>query len=223
MSDDSPITKPTNPEIPHLAEQYYKARKSLALFSGLLFAWEFIGLEITAQPVANLDIRIKSPEAAPYVLLILVLYFTLRLVIEWKQSVEERRAMWVSRFDFWTSLSIPGIALATFSIQRILNIQVADKILATDPFIMLPVVGGLSVATSIFLLRIQVLPNWDSTPWILKLSLPIFALIGVGIIFLAAMQLPAIYVITGAIFGLLLPEGFVKFWAVRARRKTARR
>ena len=117
-------------DLDHLTEQYYKARKSLTLFSGLLFAWEFVGLEITAQPVGNLDLRIQTPEAAPYVLLVLVGYFTVRLSIEWQQSPPARRATPPSRCDLALSLAIPVIAALTFGIQRFSDVKVAQALIA---------------------------------------------------------------------------------------------
>lgn len=58
-----------------LSEQYYKSRKQLMLFSGLFFVYEFIGFDVPEKPLANTDIIIKSPQAVPLVLLILVVYF----------------------------------------------------------------------------------------------------------------------------------------------------
>src|SRR5688572_28866186 len=126
---ETPLAAPKETGEPtHLTEQYYKARKNLALFSGLLFAWEFIGIDVTPRPIESLDVQIKTPEAFPYILLILVLYFTLRVVIEWHQSSELRRSMWVSRVDYALSLSIPIIAIVTFVTQRLLEIQIAEAI-----------------------------------------------------------------------------------------------
>lgn len=126
---------PNEQEAPHLSEQYYKTRKSLVLFSGLLFAYELIGIDIRSQPLENLAVEVRSPQATPWALLILVLYFMLRYVIEWYQSSYLRRNMRVAKIDFTSTLIISGLALATFGIQRILDIQIADKIFSNPQFL----------------------------------------------------------------------------------------
>ena len=58
-----------------LTESYRKARKHYVLFSGLLVAWELVGirlgtgtegLEAVSGKVFDIDITILSPVAAPY-------------------------------------------------------------------------------------------------------------------------------------------------------------
>ena len=69
---------------PPLSEQYLKSRKQLALYSGLLFAWEFIGIKLPGPNEVlfpNLNISLKSPQAVPWVLIALIFYFGFRTVI----------------------------------------------------------------------------------------------------------------------------------------------
>jgi hypothetical protein len=110
-------------DIPPLNDQYHRARKNLALFSGLLFAWEFIGIELSNDPIATFRLSIKTPLAAPYVLLVLIVYFLTRTVIEWYQSDAERRTMRVSRLDFSLSITIAALAIFTFLFQAIAKMQ----------------------------------------------------------------------------------------------------
>ncbi len=60
-----------------LSRHYYKNRTQLTLYSGLLLAWELIGLTIPSKPFINSNVEIKNPEAFPIVLLILILYFSI--------------------------------------------------------------------------------------------------------------------------------------------------
>jgi hypothetical protein len=112
----------------HLSEQYYKARKQLALYSGLLFAWEFIGIDVPSDPFPNLSIHIKNPQAVPIVLIVLILYFGFRTMLEWYQSAPDRRKFKASKIDFKLTIRLPSIALITFVIQRLLEIEIFDYI-----------------------------------------------------------------------------------------------
>lgn len=170
---------------PQLTEQYFKTRKSLALFSGLLFAWEFIGIEIPSKPFENLNVKIKSPQAAPYVLLILVVYFTIRLLIEWYQSSYMRRELRTSKIDLSLSLAIPIVAIVTFTIQRILDIQVADKITHLGNYAyIIPILSGFLIGTSAspYILRFYGHPvTYSNLEW----NIIIRNIIGISLLFLA--------------------------------------
>jgi len=108
------------------SDQYFKARRYLILFSSLLFSWELIGLEVSDKPFGNLGLVVKSPQAVPYVLLCLSIYFVVRFSIEWLQSDKILRSKPVSRFDLFFSISFPLVALGTYGIQRILEVRIAD-------------------------------------------------------------------------------------------------
>ena len=111
-------------DIPPVSQEYHRARKQLDLWSALLFAWEFIGIEIKDNLFPNLNIHIKSPGAAPYVLLCLVLYFVYRIVTEWLLMPPERRNVRITRRDFKVSIAIAIIALLVFGIQQVLKTQI---------------------------------------------------------------------------------------------------
>ena len=106
-------------DIPPLSDQYYKNRKQLVLWSGVLFAWEFIGIELNEIPFPNINIQIKSPDAAPWVLISLVLYFGYRTLIEWFHMPFARRYVKITLWDFRVSLLIPIVALLIIKCSRV--------------------------------------------------------------------------------------------------------
>lgn len=113
--------------IPDLSEHFYKSRNSLLLFSGLLIAWELIGISLEEASTSGLKVNIKNVDAIPYVILLLVIYFSYRLIVEWFQSDEGRRSLKQSRIDFYISLAIPVLAILLFFIQKIFGVSVFEK------------------------------------------------------------------------------------------------
>lgn len=162
-------------DTPHLSDQYYKARKNLSLFSGLLFAWEFIGLEIAPKPAQDLNVTLKSPQATPYVLLALTAYFLARLLTEWNQSSPERRSTRASRFDLALSLAIPVTAILTFALQRALEIRIVN--LVSMSWFFLAICGTLIGSGATYLLL-----STDKTPGILLWPIMIICVVTVGVI-----------------------------------------
>ena len=113
-----------------LSEAYQKARRQYALFSGLLIAWELIGFELPnkVELVKGGNLIIKSPQAAPWVLIVLVLYFAGRTTLEWYQCSEDSRGLRASLIDFRSAHLIGLFALGLYSVQKLLQIQVATKV-----------------------------------------------------------------------------------------------
>ena len=96
---------------PELSESYHKARRQLGLFSAILLSWEYIVIRLNEKPsepvkltipVANNEVAIDHPEVIPIVSVALVLYFALRLGIEWKQCAVDRRVRPASQIDLLT-------------------------------------------------------------------------------------------------------------------------
>lgn len=135
-------------DIPPVSQEYHRARKQLVLWSALLFAWEFIGIEIKDNLFPNLNVHIKSPGAAPYVLLCLVLYFGYRIVMEWLHMPPERRNVRITRRDFKVSIAIPIIALLVFGIQQVLKTQIYTIISEDALIIFVGVVIAFLIGTS---------------------------------------------------------------------------
>ena len=106
-----------------LSEAYQKARKQYALFAGLLIAWELVGFDIKETEYFS----VKSPQAAPFVLLALVAYFSGRTVLEWLHLDQESRKPKPSKIDFWSAHCIAGAGVGLYLIQRLLETQLADQ------------------------------------------------------------------------------------------------
>jgi hypothetical protein len=111
----------------HLTEEYHKARKQYALFAGLLMAWELIGVRLDTKLFPSANVELLTPEAAPLVLIVMVLYSGYRTSIEWYQCDERRRELRVSKIDFRVAHIIGIASLALFAIQRLLKVQLAEQ------------------------------------------------------------------------------------------------
>ena len=109
------------------APRFHKARKHYALFSGLLIAWELIGIELPEAPFATVKVSLKSPHAAPVVLLALVVYFGFRLTLEWRQCAPARREVAAPRVDFLAAHALAAAAVVLYTIQQLLDVQVAEQ------------------------------------------------------------------------------------------------
>ena len=116
--------------IPDFGHPYDKARRGYGLASALLLAWELIGIEVSAQPFDSLHLTFKSPAAAPYVLIVLVIYFGFRLTVEWYQAETARRQRLASRADCFVAHAIAGLAVGVYVIQAMLNVQLANEVRA---------------------------------------------------------------------------------------------
>ena len=115
---------------PALTSEYHKARRQLVLWSGLLFVWEFIGIDLEAMKTVGgtfgaLVQSLKSPRAVPWVLLIVVVYFFYRFVIEWLQFDPKRQIKKAAKIDIMISLGIALISIFLFIVQHLFNVQVA--------------------------------------------------------------------------------------------------
>ncbi len=107
-----------------MTDAYHKARKLLGLFGGLLIAWELVGVDLSEIEYAK---ALKSPQAAPYVLIALILYFGFRLSIEWKLSDPEMRTKKAAQVDVWVAFAIATTALGLNGWQQFSRIRVADN------------------------------------------------------------------------------------------------
>lgn len=120
-----------------LSKHYYSSRKQLALYSGIFLAWELIGLNIPNKPLTNSNIEIKSPEAFPFVLLVMISYFIYRTLIGWYLSNPQIRKQKISRFDLNTSFSIAFIAVLIYVYQTISKEQLFNISISTGVSIIL--------------------------------------------------------------------------------------
>lgn len=116
-----------------LSSEYHKARKQLMLWSGLLFVWEFVGIDLIKAEsgegnVSTIVRAIKSPQAVPWVLLMLVVYFLFKCSVEWAQCYSDRRKVRFARVDFAFAWFFSGLAIALYIWQAISRVQLADRL-----------------------------------------------------------------------------------------------
>jgi hypothetical protein len=134
MPEPDPQPKPKSARDPQaLTSEYHKARKQVLLWAGILFIWELVGIDLEKAKEAGgnagaIITAIKSPQAVPWVLVILVVYFLFKVTIEWYQCNPARRALRVSRVDFLSAWAIPLLAFALGIYQAIRNVQLADRV-----------------------------------------------------------------------------------------------
>ena len=93
-------------------------------------------------PLENVRIILKNPEAVPYILVALVVYFGFRHSVEWWQTAPERQRLLSSRFDRWVSHLIGLASLAVFSVQTSQKFQLVDKI---GPQVNLTIVAAIAI------------------------------------------------------------------------------
>ena len=120
-------------DTPPLSAEYHKARRQLMLWSGLLFAWALVGVDLEKLAKAGGNIgafvsSVKSPQAIPWVIVILILYFFFRVTIEWKQSADARRGTRTSRVDFGVAWSVALAANLLYFGQLLAKVQFIDLI-----------------------------------------------------------------------------------------------
>jgi hypothetical protein len=141
-------------EVPSLSDRYYKVHKQYALFSGVLLGWELIGFELPDNPLPSINIKLASPEAIPYALVVIVAYFGFRLSIEWYQSNLRRRAMLPARLDFMAAHIFGFASIALFVFQVATQMQFIDYLTFLNKGLLflgaLPgFIGGLSIVYKI--------------------------------------------------------------------------
>jgi len=132
MPELEPQPKPKPIRDPQaLSSEYHKARRQLMLGAGILFIWELVGIDLEKAKEAGGNAgaiikAIKSPQAVPWVLLILVGYFLFRFTIEWYQSTADRRKMRAAKIDFFASWFISLLAYSLYVGQTIRQVQFAN-------------------------------------------------------------------------------------------------
>jgi hypothetical protein len=142
---------------PALTEAYHKARRSYVLFSALLIAWELIGFEVPEVPLENIKVAVKSPQAIPFVLLVLIGYFGLRTIQEWFQCDAERRKNKWALSDLLSANCIAATAFFVYLTQRLLEVRLAEEISLNVFFVsVIAAFAGLSLPA--------LLTSWKTIP-----------------------------------------------------------
>lgn len=159
-----------------LSSEYHKAHKQLMLWSAILFVWEFVGIDLSEAKDAGGYIgpivkALKSPQAVPWVLLLLVFYFLFKCSIEWAQCHVDRRKIRFARVDYVSALIVASAAIALYIGQAVSRVQFAD--ILQDKGIRASLVIGISVGFSILILSAQrIFP----IPQVRMLLIPMFML-----------------------------------------------
>ena len=136
-----------------LSLEYHKAHKQVMLWSTVLFVWEFVGIDLEkakdAEGYAGAAIRsLKSPQAVPWVLLLVVLYFLFKCSVEWAQCHVDRRRIVVARIDYISALVVSAAAIALYVGQSMSSVQVADLV-SSQANVIFSVFYGLVAGTFI--------------------------------------------------------------------------
>ncbi len=133
MNEQIETTRGSASDPPALSEEYHHARRNLNLASALFLASELLGLRLPADKsgrsqgdIFGFEIELLSAGALAWVLLTIVLFFGLRLILEWMQCSPRRRTVNAARADLGLSLFIGLFGITVFSIQRLRNIQLLD-------------------------------------------------------------------------------------------------
>lgn len=201
---------------PSLSEPYHRARKNLGIFGALLIAWELIGIELTEAPISNFKVKFESPQAAPYVLIVLTLYFMYRLLIEWRLHHSSIRKLKPALIDFTVSESIGFLALALYFFQKFYGVQIANK--PNIIVMIVSAVAGMIIGTlprSIFVLSM----HWETIrnqglPYIIIFSLGIlaFPLFGIAIVVITDITgYSNMYSLISTVIPMILVGGFLIF------------
>ena len=120
-----------------LSTEYHKARKQLMLWAGILLIWELVGVDLEKAKDAEGNVgalvkSIKSPQAIPWVLLILVAYLLFKVTVEWYQCSADRRSLRVSRIDFFSAWIVSLVAYVLYVGQAISRVQFADLLQSSN-------------------------------------------------------------------------------------------
>jgi len=132
------------------------------LWASLLFVWELVGIDLEKAKEAGgnagaIITAIKSPQAIPWVLLILVIYFVFKTTVEWYQNNAVRRSLRASRVDFISGWIVALIAVGLYIAQTLSRAQLADVVQAkpgTAFQILIGIIGGSGTATGVKLIWI---------------------------------------------------------------------
>jgi hypothetical protein len=184
----NPTPPPRRPRDPSaLTSEYHKAHKQLLLWSAILFIWELIGVDLDKAKEAGGNVGaavsiLRSPQAVPWALVILVVYFFFKLTLEWNQNAEERRRNRSAQVDFGSALVIAGVSLALYAAQTVSHQQVANGVAV--PSLVVGFLFPLTLSALILGLmgeRFGLLWQIVASVWTLTVvSIGVFALLGNG-------------------------------------------
>jgi hypothetical protein len=217
-SATEPKREPREPRA--LSTEYHKARKQLMLWAAILFIWELVGIDLEKAKEAGGNFgaivgAIKSPQAVPWALLILVIYFGFKLRIEWRQSNQNRRSVSEAKQDYYSAFVIAGAACLLYFGQTISRLQFADLLQGSGKTqsLVVAAVSSFLFATAIGAAALGVAK---------RVKVPKDVIPGIIISFIVSLTLPIVtlrdyrnwtFVLMGSIIGLGVPLSvFLRVW-----------
>jgi hypothetical protein len=116
-----------------LSSEYHKAHKQLMLWATILLIWELIGVDLSKAKDAGGNIgpivtALKSPQAVPWALTGMIIYFLFKCSVEWAQCPIDRRKIRFARIDFFSAWLVAVAAIALYVAQAISRVQFADRL-----------------------------------------------------------------------------------------------
>lgn len=119
------------PHPKELSSEYHKAHKQLMLWSTILLIWELVGVDLGKAKDAGGNIgpivtALKSPQAVPWALLGLVIYFLFKCSVEWAQCNPDRKKMRFASLDFYSAWFVSLVSIILYFGQAIRRAQFAN-------------------------------------------------------------------------------------------------
>jgi hypothetical protein len=214
MSEEKLPPKPPRDPQP-LSSEYHKARKQVLLWAGILFVWELVGIDLEKAKDAGGNVgaligSLKSPQAVPWTLLVLVGYFLFKLWVEWTQCGSERRNVRAARVDYRSAWIISFAAVALYVGQTLGRVQLADRLQNQKGRSMLVgLVAGCCTSLAVAQLRKS---HWRSVgSWLFLLILP-------ALLPWLRGEVNWAFLLIGVIGGVLLETGLLLFAGRRSGR-----
>jgi hypothetical protein len=121
------------PDPKGLTAEYHKAHKQVMLWAAILLFWQLVGIDLDEAKKVEGNIgalvkSIKSPQAVPWILVILLVYFLFKVTLEWYQCNRTRRTTRVAKTDFLTAWVVSLLAFVLYVGQTVTNAQLAERL-----------------------------------------------------------------------------------------------
>jgi len=200
------------------------------LWAGILFIWELVGIDLEKAKEAGgnagaLIGAIKSPQAVPWTLLVLVLYFAFKMRLEWGQCNQARRSVFESRLDYLSAFVVAGIACVLYFGQTLSHIQFANAVQGSSKLTSFLVgAGGVASVLSCgyFLWERFVIHKTRQRNDLIVIAFCYLIVMLIGPVVLLLRERPIWpHLLLGLGVGLLTYIPFLYFIGKRARKQTA--
>lgn len=103
------------PEVPAVSPEYVRARRLTALSALALVLFVAAGARLSKLPY---DLELPNPGAVTLTILMVLVYATIRLAIEWRQTPYERRRVRAARVDPLCAAAAYGHAAVVSALLR---------------------------------------------------------------------------------------------------------